>query len=115
MKHFVDEQIQVELLQGTILEKKPRCPEKFFWADQCIVVKNIKSAWQDFSRKGTAAKNMKEEHALRAAKKGSWGVGRYYFEVEGDDNCIYTIYYDRAPENMKDRKGKWILFTYESP
>ena len=115
MKRFIDEQIEVELHKGSFLEKKPQCPKRFYWREKCFEILELRSAWQEFSRKGNSSKNMREEHLKRAIKKGSWGVGRYYFAVLGTDHCVYTIYYDRAPMNSHDRKGKWILLTREEP
>jgi len=71
----------------------------------------LESSWQDLSRKGQSAHNMRRTHLQRAKKRGSWGVGRFYFQIVGDDKRRYTIYYDRAPTN--DRRGEWILYTMQ--
>ena len=113
MKRFIDEEIFVALENGAFLEKAPKCPVKFQWRDRWLTVQEIRSAWQDFSRKGDYSRNMKDKHLDRAQRIGSWGVGRFYFEIKADDDDLYTIYYDRAPENAHDRKGKWFLFTLE--
>jgi len=112
MKHFIDEEIQVDLANGTFLEKKPKCPRRIYWQDRWIGVERTLAIWDDMSRKGKNARNMREEHLERAKVKGSWGVGRFYFEFTGDDGNIYTIYYDRAPGNAGKRKGTWILLTF---
>jgi hypothetical protein len=113
MKHFIDEEIQVELADGEFLEKSPKCPTRVFWRNGWIHVDELLSAWDDVSRKGKFARNMREENLQRAKIKGSWGVGKFYFMFLGDDGIKYTIYYDRAPGNANDRKGKWILLTSE--
>jgi hypothetical protein len=113
MKHFIDQEISVELVDGTFLEKTPKCPRRIFWQDRWINVVRLNSSWHDFSRRGDLSRNLREEHLQRAQRIGSWGVGRFYFEVEGDDGGIYTFYYDRAPANAGDRKGTWILITLE--
>lgn len=114
MKQFIGEEIQVELPGGVFLEKKPTCPEELFWRDQRVIVSELRSSWFDYSRKGDAASNMREEHLRRAKSAGSWGVGRFYFEILAEDGLCYTIYYDRAPASAQDRKGKWILFTLDA-
>jgi len=113
MKHFVDKEIQVELKQGAFLERKPKCPTRIFWQGAWVRVLSLESVWDDFSRRGTKARNMREEHLQRAKVRGSWGVGRFYFQFIGDDGHTYTVYYDRTPGDAENRKGKWILFTIE--
>ena len=65
----------------------------------------------DFGRKGKMAKNMKPKNLMRAAQKGSWGVGRYTFRVKVDGGRFFDLYYDRAPKDVDDRKGSWTLFS----
>jgi len=55
-------------------------------------------------------RNMRPVHLDRAAMKGSWGVGRFYFRVRVESGQVFEIYYDRAPGNVADRKGSWFLF-----
>jgi hypothetical protein len=47
---------------------------------------------------------------VTALHRGSWGVGRYYFRVRTDTRQVFDIYYDRAPQNIEDRKGSWFLY-----
>ena len=60
------------------------------------------------------ARNMRPDHALAAARRGSWGVGRDYFRVRtgvtAGDGRIFDIYYDRSPKTASERKGMWFLF-----
>ena len=113
MKHFVDEVIQVELLDGTFLERKPKCPTRILWQGMWIGVASLESAWDDLSRRGNKARNMREGHLERAKVKGSWGVGKFYFRFLGEDHQTYTIYYDRTPDDAENRKGTWVLLTVE--
>lgn len=58
---------------------------------------------------------MQPQHAASASKHGSWGVGRFYFDVETKDGDFYRLYYDRAPKDATDRQGHWILLAELSP
>ena len=60
-------------------------------------------------RKGRFARNMSPTHSRAAAKRGSWGVGRFYFRVEVADRRVFDLYYDRAPDDASDRLGHWFL------
>ncbi|NOH11782.1 MAG: hypothetical protein HND51_09065 [Chloroflexi bacterium] len=53
---------------------------------------------------------MKPANLRKAARRGSWGVGRFYFRVQTDNGQIFELYYDRAPKDIDNRKGNWILF-----
>jgi hypothetical protein len=61
------------------------------------------------------ARNMQPQHAASASKHGSWGVGRFYFDVETEDGGLYRLYYDRAPKDATDRYGHWVLLAELSP
>jgi hypothetical protein len=65
--------------------------------------------WADFTRRGRMARNMQPQHAAVASHRGSWGVGRYYFRVKVDTGQIFELYYDRAPKDVDDRLGRWVL------
>jgi len=114
MKQFVSEEINVEFDKGFILEKKPPCPISFIWRKKIFFVEELISSWFDYERKGKKARNMRDTHLERARKKGSWGVGRVYYEVKCELGEIAVIYYDRSPKNVCDKKGRWILFIIES-
>lgn len=66
--------------------------------------------WRDYGRRGRMATNMRPENLKKAAKRGSWGVGRYYFRVQVADGRIFDIYYDRAPKGQAQRLGSWFLY-----
>ncbi len=54
--------------------------------------------------------NMRPANAAKAKRRGSWGVGRFYFRVQTDSGQIYDLYYDRAPKDVDDRSGAWFLY-----
>jgi hypothetical protein len=68
------------------------------------------SEWRDYQRRGRMARNMKPEHAAAAERRGSWGVGQFYFRVRTRNDKIFEIYYDRAPKDVDNRKGEWFLY-----
>lgn len=57
------------------------------------------------------AKNMQPQHDRVARERGSWGVGRYYFDVQTENDRCFRLYYDRAPSDATDRTGQWILLA----
>jgi hypothetical protein len=111
---FIGEEIQVEYDSPPALEKKPGPPDRFVWQGDTYRVEEILSEWHDFTRRGRMARNMRPDHALAAARRGSWGVGRDYFRVRtgvrADGGRIFDIYYDRSPRTSSERKGMWFLF-----
>ena len=108
---FVDEPIEPRFDQPPLLEKKPACPQGFRWRNEEFRIVEMLAEWQDYRRRGRMARNMAPEHASRASRTGSWGVGRFFFRVRVQDGRIFEIYYDRAPGNASQRKGNWFLFT----
>jgi hypothetical protein len=66
--------------------------------------------WQDFSRRGRMARNMRPAHAEVAAGRGSLGVGRFYFRVRTTPGRVFDLYYDRAIKDVDDRLGHWFLY-----
>ena len=114
MKQFICEEIHAGFEKDFFLEKNPPCPNYILWRGKAIRLIEIISAWDDFSRSGKQARNMRETHLERASKKGSWGVGRQYFKVKDMDDRILVIYFDRAPKDAVDKKGRWILLSVES-
>ena len=106
---FIDEPIEAGFDSPPLLEKKPPCPQYFIWRGQAYTVAECLAEWVDNRRRGRMARNMRPEHAERAQRVGSWGVGRYFFRVRSADQRAFEIYYDRAPQDASDRKGKWFL------
>ncbi len=92
-----------------VVQKSPPCPAAFIWRGETFPIAEMLEAWQDFSRRGRMARNMRPEHASAASRRGSWGVGRFHFQVRVEDGRIFELYYDRAPESAGDRKGHWFL------
>jgi len=92
------------------MEKRPICPNAFIWRGETYQVIRKISEWQDFDRRGRMFRNMRPGHLLMAKKRGSWGVGRFYFRVCTASGQIFDLYYDRAPKSSSDRKGGWYLY-----
>lgn len=106
---FIGQEIQVEFDNKPVLEKRPPAPDRFAWEGKFYLVESVLSEWQDFSRRGRMARNMQPHNAAKARRRGSWGVGRFYFRVLTANGRIFDLYYDRAPKNAQDRKGSWFL------
>ena len=107
--HFYDEIIEVIFSEPPAYEKSPPCPQGFVWRGERFAITGALEEWVDFERRGKAARNMQPAHLASAKLKGSWGVGRFYFRVTTADGRIFDLYFDRAPEDCDDRKGKWVL------
>lgn len=112
---FIGQEIQVEYDHPPALRKTPGCPDRFVWDGQSFQVTALLSEWFDFQRRGRMARNMSSEHAARASRVGSWGVGRFYFRVEVEGGRFFDLYYDRAPKNAADREGSWFLDREMAP
>lgn len=107
---FIGHKIEVEFDRPPLLEKKPGCPDRFFWQGDVFKIEEKTGEWHDYRRRGRMARNMKPAHAALAEKRGSWGVGRDYFRVRTSDDRLFEIYYDRAPVDADRRKGDWYLY-----
>ena len=112
---FFDEEIDVFYLSPPLFDKKPTCPDGFTWRGERYNISAALAEWLDTSRKGRSARNMRPAHARRAIITGSWGVGRYYFQVVTDEGRFFEIYYDRSPSNAGDREGHWFLLGERKP
>ncbi len=110
LAHFYTEPIQPVFDTPPIYQKTPPCPNGFIWRDQTLRIVNLRSQWVDYARRGRMAKNMQPAHASVASRRGSWGVGRFHFEVEVEGGRVFVIYYDRAPKDAFDRIGSWFVF-----
>ena len=113
--HFIGEPVAVEFDEPPALEKKPGCPDRFVWQGRTYAVVELLSEWHDYGRRGRMAHNMRPSHLASAARRGSWGVGRFTFRVRTDTGQFFDLYYDRAPRDTGDRKGSWFLFRELSP
>ncbi len=107
---FIDDEVNVRHRRPPTLEKKPEAPEEFDWRGVTFHVAEVLSTWVDYERRGREARNMAPPHAEVALRRGSWGVGRYYFRIRTEDGRAFDLYYDRAPGRAGDRKGHWFLY-----
>ena len=108
--HFIGEPIEVDFVTPLVFEKKPSCPDRFKWKDEWFNISTLISEWHDYTRRGRMSRNMQPQHASVASRRGSWGVGEFYFRVVTDNNRYFDIVYNRAPVNSDKRKGNWILY-----
>lgn len=108
---FIAEDITVHFDSPPAFSRKPHCPDRFTWGAQTFTVNKCLSEWKDYRRRGRMARNMQPQHAKVASQRGSWGVGRFYFEVQTECGRFFRLYYDRAPEDAFDRSGYWILLA----
>ena len=107
---FIDEEIEALFDQPPLHSKKPDPPDGIHWRGEDHRVRKLISSWVDHGRKGRMAKNMKPHNLRRAAKHGSWGVGKFYFRLMVQGGRVFDLYYDRAAEAAGDRAGKWIIW-----
>jgi len=108
-RRFIGDPIEVEFDQPPLLAKKPGCPDRFVWDGERHDVAEKLAEWHDYGRRGRMARNMRPENLARAAKRGSWGVGRDYYRVRTSGGRVFELYYDRAPKDVNDRLGRWFL------
>jgi hypothetical protein len=112
---FIGEEIRVEFEQLKLPLKKPEAPDLFHWEGVDWRVRRVISSWSEYGRKGRMARNMSPAHARTASRRGSWGVGRFYFRVEVQDGRVFDLYFDRAPDDASDRLGHWFLWREMAP
>ena len=108
--HFIDEAIEVSFDTPPTLQKTPTCPNRFTWQGREYRIVEKLSEWFDFARRGRFARNMQPAHAAAASRRGSLGVGRFYFRVRTDSGQVFDLYYDREIKNADDRLGHWFLY-----
>ena len=106
---FIGVEIEVQFDKEPLYKKKPDCPDRFIWEGQVFVITEMLSTWFDYGRSGNMAHNMRPANMAKALKRGSWGVGRFYFRVKTGNDRIFDLYYDRAPKDAGDRMGRWFL------
>ncbi len=109
VKRFISQPIAVKFSSPPAYIKSPPCPASFIWQAQEFTVKRCLLEGKDFSRKDRMARNMRPANARVAKSRGSWGVERFYFEVETTTQQFFRLYYDRSPANAFDREGIWFL------
>lgn len=115
---FIGAHINVQFDEPPALEKAPPCPNAFTWDGTPYRIIALLAEWHDYGRRGHMARNMRPEHARRAARTGSWGVGRFHFRVRAicpatlaAGGQIFELYYDRAPQDASRRAGGWFLVS----
>lgn len=111
LKRYISEPVSVHFAVQPTHSKTPPCPDSFTWQGQEFHIKTCLYEWKDFSRRGRMAQNMQPQHAQTASKQGSWGVGKFYFDVQTEEDRYFRLYYDRAPKNAFDHRGVWILLA----
>ena len=107
---FIGEEIEVKFDKPLTLAKKPGCPDAFIWQNEEYRVVELLSQWSDFTRRGRFARNMQPHNQRKAVRRGSLGVGRFYFRVRTKVGRIFELYYDRAPKSVDDKMGSWSLY-----
>ena len=107
--HFIGASIEVQFDQEPLHQKKPGCPDRFIWKGEIYPITAKVGEWFDYSRSGQMAHNMRPANLKKALRRGSWGVGRFYFRVLTAGGRIFDLYYDRAPKDAGDRGGGWFL------
>ena len=107
---FIGEQVEVAFDTPPSFEKTPPCPDGFLWRRENFRIVELLSERRDFQRHGRMGRNMRPSHAAAASIKGSWGVGRFFFQVRVKEGRIFELYYDRESKSVDDRKGSWFLY-----
>jgi hypothetical protein len=107
---FIQEPVEPLFDQPPATEKKPPCPDGFVWHGTTYRIVEMLAEWHDYGRRGRSARNMIPTHAATATRRGSWGVGQFYFRVRTENGHIFDLYYDRAPKDADNRKGAWFLY-----
>ncbi len=115
MGEFICERIEVLFDNPPIRQKTPFCPDGFIWRGVTYRAAEKLSEWVDFTRKGRMARNMSIAHAEVASRRGSLGVGRFYFRVRVQSGKVFDLYYDRAVVNVDDRLGNWFVYREIDP
>jgi hypothetical protein len=108
--HFIDKEVEVHFNKPPQRQKTPPCPDSFTWNGYQYRISEKISEWTDFTRKDRMARNMQLAHVVVAAKRGSLGVGRFFFRVLVDTKQYFDLYYDREIKNVDDRLGHWYLY-----
>jgi hypothetical protein len=109
--HFINEEVNVLYEHEPIYKRTPTPPDGFVWKNERFNIKEILLEWKDFDRRGKNAHNMRPTNLLKAAKRGSRAVGRFYFRIMTDNDRIFQIYFDRSNWDSETQTGSWILHS----
>ena len=110
-RKFIDEPVQVGYKKEPLLKRVPPCPDHFIWREERFAIVRLLSQWSDMARRGNQSKNMRPAHLRRAEKMGSWGVGRFFFQVLVENGRKFELYYDRTPKKAAEGAGEWVLLA----
>lgn len=105
--HFINEPVAVLFDTPPLYNKTPTPPQGFVWADEVWPIKQVMLEWKDYDRRGKSSHNMRPSNLLKAASRGSFGVGRFYFRVMTADDRIFQLYYDRSAP----KEAAWVLYA----
>jgi Domain of unknown function (DUF6504) len=106
---FLLEPITVSWDEPPLLEKKPRCPDRFTWLERQYEIVEVLGEWRDYRRRGRMASNMRPSRMIRARLRGSRGVGRFYYRVRVRGGRIFDLYFDRAAAGDDPAADGWFL------
>ncbi len=106
---FINEVIEVQHAQPLLYAKTPTPPQGFIWQEKEYGVKEVMLEWKDFERRGKSSHNMRPSSQLKAAKRGSRGIGRFHYQVLTDDDQIFHLYFDRSSWDQDTQTGEWVL------
>ena len=106
---FINEAVEIQHAQAPVFAKTPTPPKEFLWQGAQHHVKEILLEWKDFERRGKSSHNMRPSSQLKAAKRGSRGVGRFHYQVLTEDDRIFQLYFDRSTWDQDTQTGEWVL------
>ena len=108
---FINEKIVVHFSHPPKYQRTPISPDGFIWRDKQWVIQEVLEEWKDFERRGKSSHNMRPSNQLKAAIRGSRGVGRFYYRVLTTEDRIFRIYFDRSEWDQESKTGAWILHS----
>jgi hypothetical protein len=106
---FINEEITVHHAIDPIYKRTPTPPDSFSWGGETFEITEILLEWKDYDRRGKNAHNIRPSSLLKAVKRGSRAVGRFYFRVLTAQDRIFQLYFDRANWDTDQQTGTWIL------
>ncbi len=105
------EPISVKFRDEPLVEKKPGAPDAFIWRGKTYTIISVEREWHNYEIRGKMEKFYGQRRGnapeMGPRKRGSWGIGKDYYQVKTDSGEIFVIYYDRQP--AKSNKGQWVL------